>query len=81
MPDAESKLRIVHDQLGGKEMQVGRFYLQKRNYIAGINRFKTVVVDYQTTRHVEEALFRLTEGLLRARCRQRSADRCGRART
>ncbi len=61
VPDAEQKLRIVEDQLGGKEMQVGRYYLKKRNYIAGINRFKTVVVDYQTTRHVEEALFRLTE--------------------
>jgi len=59
--DAEEKLRIVKDQLGGKEMQVGRYYLKKRNYIAAINRFKTVVVDYQTTRHVEEALFRLTE--------------------
>ncbi|GAB4526891.1 MAG: outer membrane protein assembly factor BamD [Roseibium sp.] len=61
VPDAEQKLRVVEDQLGGKEMQVGRYYLKKRNYIAGINRFKTVVVDYQTTRHVEEALFRLTE--------------------
>ncbi|MEP2704959.1 MAG: outer membrane protein assembly factor BamD [Roseibium sp.] len=61
VPDAEKKLRIVQDQLGGKEMQVGRFYLKKRNYIAGINRFKTVVTNYQTTRHVEEALFRLTE--------------------
>lgn len=61
IPDAEAKLRVVEDQLGGKEMQVGRFYLQKRNYIAGINRFKTVVISYQTTRHVEEGLFRLTE--------------------
>lgn len=60
--DAEAKLRIVQDQLGGKEMQVGRYYLEKRNYIAAINRFKTVVIHYQTTRHVEEALFRLTEG-------------------
>ncbi|TYC51711.1 outer membrane protein assembly factor BamD [Rhodobacterales bacterium] len=59
--DAEKKLRIVKDQLGGKEMQVGRYYLNRRNYIAAINRFKTVVVEYQTTRHVEEALFRLTE--------------------
>ena len=59
--DAEAKLRVAQDQLGGKEMQVGRFYLGKRNYIASINRFKTVVLQYQTTRHVEEALFRLTE--------------------
>jgi len=61
VPDAERKLLIVQDQLGGKEMQVGRFYLKKRNYVAGINRFKTVVTNYQTSRHVEEALFRLTE--------------------
>ncbi|WP_305986181.1 outer membrane protein assembly factor BamD [Roseibium sp. MMSF_3544] len=60
-PDAEKKLRIVEDQLGGKEMQVGRYYQKRRNYVAAINRFKTVVVEYQTTRHVEEALFRLTE--------------------
>lgn len=60
-PDAETKLIAVQDQLAGKEMQIGRFYLKKRNYVAGINRFKTVVLTYQTTRHVEEALFRLTE--------------------
>jgi len=60
-PDAEKKLRIAQDQLAGKEMQVGRFYLERRNYIAAINRFKLVVLNYQTTRHVEEALFRLTE--------------------
>ncbi len=59
--DAERKLMIVKDQLGGKEMQIGRYYLKKRNYVAGINRFKVVVTNYQTTRHVEEALFRLTE--------------------
>ncbi|MFD1696495.1 outer membrane protein assembly factor BamD [Roseibium aestuarii] len=59
--DAEAKLRVAADQLAGKEMQVGRFYLEKRNYIAAINRFKVVVLRYQTTRHVEEALFRLTE--------------------
>ncbi len=61
-PDAETKLRAASDQLAGKEMQVGRYYLNKRNYIAAINRFKVVVLNYQTTRHVEEALFRLTEG-------------------
>lgn len=60
-PDAEEKLRIVEDQLAGKEMQVGRYYLKRRNYVAAINRFRAVVVEFQTTRHVEEALFRLTE--------------------
>ncbi|GGB36766.1 outer membrane protein assembly factor BamD [Roseibium aquae] len=59
--DSRTKLIAAEDQLAGKEMQIGRYYLKKRNYIAAINRFKTVVLEYQTTRHVEEALFRLTE--------------------
>lgn len=59
--DARQKIRIAQDQLAGKEMTVGRYYLKKRNYIASINRFREVVVRYQTTRHVEEALARLTE--------------------
>ena len=42
-------------------MEVGRYYLSKKNYVGAINRFKTVVSDYQTTAHVEEALMRLTE--------------------
>jgi outer membrane protein assembly factor BamD len=59
--DARNKLIIVRDQLAGKEMQVGRYYLERREYVAAINRFKVVVTDYQDTRHVEEALERLTE--------------------
>ncbi len=45
-------------------MEVGRFYLQKRNYTAAINRFRDVVAKFQTTRHVEEALMRLTEAYM-----------------
>ena len=52
---------MARDQLAGKEMDVGRFYLDKRDFIGAINRFKVVVTQYQTTRHVEEALMRLTE--------------------
>ena len=59
--DARTKIRVAQDQLAGKEMEVGRFYLKRRHQIAAINRFKDVVLNYQTTRHVEEALFRLTE--------------------
>ncbi|WP_279477592.1 outer membrane protein assembly factor BamD [Aureimonas sp. SK2] len=59
--DARTKLRIAKDQLGGKEMQVGRYYQERREYIAAINRFKNVVDTYPDTRHVEEALARLTE--------------------
>ena len=66
-PDSEyvtnSKDKIIacYDQLAGKEMQVGRYYLEQRDYLAAINRFKIVVTQYQKTRHVEEALERLTE--------------------
>ena len=62
--DARKKITIARDQLAGKEMQVGRYYLERREFIAAINRFKVVVTDYPTTRHVEEALERLTESYL-----------------
>jgi len=62
--DAKEKIQVARDQLAGKEMEVGRFYLQKRNYAGAINRFRTVVSRYQTTRHVEEALERLTEAYM-----------------
>ena len=61
---AKTKLEGARDQLAGREMSVGRYYLQKHDYIAAINRFKTVVTQYQTTRHVEEALARLTEAYM-----------------
>ncbi|MHB2167555.1 outer membrane protein assembly factor BamD [Alsobacter sp. R-9] len=60
-PDAKFKINVVKDQLAGKEMQIGRFYLQKRNYTAAINRFRNVVSQYQTTNQIEEALARLAE--------------------
>ncbi|MDJ1158603.1 outer membrane protein assembly factor BamD [Chelatococcus sp. SYSU_G07232] len=62
--DAKFKIQVVRDQLAGKEMEVGRFYLTKRNYTGAINRFRDVVSKYQTTRHVEEALMRLTEAYM-----------------
>ena len=61
---AKKKLEGARDQLAGKEMAIGRYYMDKRDYTAAINRFKTVVTQYQTTRHVEEALMRLTEGYM-----------------
>jgi outer membrane protein assembly factor BamD len=61
---AKAKLEASRDQLAGKEMDIGRYNLDKRNYIGAINRFKTVVTKYQTTRHVEEALARLTEAYM-----------------
>ena len=62
--DAKKKIQVASDQLAGKELEVGRFYLQKRNYSGAINRFRSVVSRYQTTRHVEEALERLTEAYM-----------------
>jgi outer membrane protein assembly factor BamD len=61
---AKAKLEGARDQLAGKEMAVGRYYMEKHDYTAAINRFKTVVTQYQTTRHVEEALERLTEAYM-----------------
>ncbi len=59
--DAENRIRIAEDNLAAAEMEVGRYYLKQNNYSGAINRFKTVVSDYQTTAHVEEALARLVE--------------------
>jgi outer membrane protein assembly factor BamD len=61
---AKAKLEGARDQLAGKEMDIGRYNLERHNYTAAINRFKTVVTQYQTTRHVEEALARLTEAYM-----------------
>jgi outer membrane protein assembly factor BamD len=58
---AKKKIEMARDQLAGKEMQVGRYYMDRRDFIGAINRFKVVVTQYQTTRHVEEALERLSE--------------------
>ena len=58
---AENRIKIAEDVLAASEMSVGRFYLKKNNHLAAINRFKVVVAEYQTTRHVEEALYRITE--------------------
>jgi outer membrane protein assembly factor BamD len=59
--DSTLKLDLVRDHLAGKEMAVGRYYVERGQYLAGINRFKTVIDQYQTTTHVPEALERLTE--------------------
>jgi outer membrane protein assembly factor BamD len=58
---ARRKIEIGRDHLAAKEMAVARYYQEKKNFIGAINRFKVVVTQYQTTRHVEEALMRLTE--------------------
>ena len=62
--DAQKKVIATRDQLAGKEMQVGRYYLERREYVAAINRFDVVVREFPDTRHVEEALERLVEATL-----------------
>lgn len=62
--DARLKVDLVNDHLAGKEMEVGRYYLKQRNYTGAVNRFREVIVRYQTTRHVEEALMRIAEAYL-----------------
>ena len=59
--DADNRIRVAEDNLAAQEMEVARYYLNGKNYVAAINRFKTVVSEFQTTAHVEEALMRLTE--------------------
>ncbi|MBA8878704.1 outer membrane protein assembly factor BamD [Phyllobacterium myrsinacearum] len=59
--DSKEKIRFARDQLAGKEMQVGRYYLERKDYLASIKRFRGVVEQYSNTRHIEEALARLTE--------------------
>lgn len=58
---AERRITIARDQLAGKEMDIGRFYLRQKAFGAAAGRFKTVIQQYQTTRHAEEALYRLVE--------------------
>lgn len=62
--DVDNRIRLAEDTLAASEMEVARYYMKRKNYIAAINRFKTVVTEYQTTAHVEEALMRLTEAYM-----------------
>lgn len=59
--DAKAKIRKSRDQLAGKEMQIGRYYQERKEYLASVNRYKVVVQQYGNTRQVEEALARLVE--------------------
>jgi outer membrane protein assembly factor BamD len=58
---AANRIRLAEDTLAAAEMNVGRYYQNRNNQVAAINRYKTVVTEYQTTAHVEEALYRLVE--------------------
>src|SRR5580704_17756275 len=62
--DSRLKIDMVNDQLAGKEMTIGRWYLRQNDTLAAIGRFKNVVDRYQTTSHTPEALYRLVEAYL-----------------
>jgi outer membrane protein assembly factor BamD len=62
--DSKLKRDLTLDHLAGKEMEIGRYYLKRNQINAAINRFRTVIQDYQTTTHVPEALHRLVEAYL-----------------
>jgi len=59
--DARLKIDMVNDQLAGKEMTIGRYYLRQGDTLAAVGRFRTVIDRYQTTSHTPEALYRLVE--------------------
>ncbi|MDX1921502.1 MAG: outer membrane protein assembly factor BamD [Alphaproteobacteria bacterium] len=62
--DAELKIGLAKDHLAGKEMEIGRYYLNQKQYIAALGRFRRVIEDFQTTSHVPEALHRIVETYL-----------------
>ena len=62
--DSRLKVELTIDHLAGKEMAVGRYYQQNKQYVGAINRYRTVIERYQTTTHVPEALHRLVESYL-----------------
>ena len=59
--DSEFKLELIQEILASKEMYLARYYVDREKWIPAINRFKTVINDYDTTIYVEEALHRLVE--------------------
>ncbi len=59
--DAEFKLGLIDDVLASKEMYIGRYYFERKKWIAAINRFRTVIDQFETTIYTEEALHRLVE--------------------
>jgi len=59
--DAEYKIDLVNDTIASKEMYIGRYYFDKKKWIPAINRFRTVIDDYETTLYAQEALHRLVE--------------------
>ncbi|MEC9367587.1 MAG: outer membrane protein assembly factor BamD [Pseudomonadota bacterium] len=62
--EAFNRIKIATDILAASEMKVARYYLEQKNFLAAINRYRVVIAEYQTTQHVEEALMRLAEAYM-----------------
>jgi len=62
--EARPRFDLAMDHLAAKEMEIGRYYLNRQEYVAAIKRFRVVVEDFQTTSHTAEALYRLVESYL-----------------
>lgn len=62
--DAQLKMDMVEDQLAGKEMAIGRWYMRRSEHLPAINRYRTVITEFDTTSHAPEALYRLVEAYL-----------------
>ena len=72
--DARLKVELTIDHLGGKEMDIGRYYQKNQQYVGAINRYRTVIERYQTTTHVPEALHRLVECYLALGVKQEAQE-------
>jgi len=59
--DAKTKIRFCREQLAGKEMQIGRYYQERKEFLSAIKRYRSVVEEYSNTNQIEEALYRLVE--------------------
>jgi len=59
--DSKFKVDLINDIMASKEMYIGRHYIKKQKWIAAINRFKTIIQEYETTIYVEESIHRLVE--------------------
>ena len=77
--DSRFKIDLINDILASKEMYIGRYYFNKKKWIPAINRFRTVVDDYDTTIYIEEALHRLVE-VYYLRTKRRGSEICQRIR-
>jgi outer membrane protein assembly factor BamD len=59
--DAQVKIRMARDNLAGKEMQIGRYYQERKEYLAAVSRYRNVIESFSNTNQVEESLSRLVE--------------------